>query len=148
MGQQLTRSATLRWTTDPPGGVGRVSVASGAFAALAISLAEGDPHPRESTPGELLASALAGYLGMHLALRMQRHGTPLRELVVEVQLSITPWPSYTTRTITFAVRGRPGDGKTLTGEEFAAATREALDTATENMGLRPGLIQLGECELA
>jgi hypothetical protein len=85
---------------------------------------------------------------MHLALRLQRDGTPLRELVVEVQLSVSPWPSYTTRTITFSVRGRPGEGQALAGDAFAAATREALDTATENMGLRPGLVQLAESELA
>ena len=52
MTERLTRRATLKWTTNPPGGVGRVSVASSAFAALPISLAEAEPNPREATPGE------------------------------------------------------------------------------------------------
>jgi uncharacterized OsmC-like protein len=122
-------------------------VASSAFAALPISLAEADPNPRESTPGELLAAALAGYLGMHLALGMQRDGSPLRELVVEVQLTVSPWPSYTTQAIGFSVRGRGGGGEEISSDAFASVAQKTLDTAMANMGLGPGLTRLDEAEL-
>lgn len=67
-----TRQATLRWLSGPPQGSGRLRVASRAFTALRLSISEGDPNPEETTPSELMCAALCGYLGMHLAQRMQR----------------------------------------------------------------------------
>jgi hypothetical protein len=145
--ERLTRSATLRWTTNPPSGVGRLGVASRAFAAVKISLAEGEPTPGETTPGEMLACTLAGYLGMHLAVRMQEAETPLRELVVDVELTISPWPEYTTEQIEFSVLGRlyaPGaiDEATFTGEIV-----QTLDTVADSLGLQKGLTRLADSQL-
>jgi organic hydroperoxide reductase OsmC/OhrA len=147
MSAQLTRRATLRWTNHPPRGVGRLGVASGAFAALPISLAEVDPHPRETTPGELLASALSAYLGMHLALRMEREGTDLRELVIETELSVSPWPDYTTERVSFTVRGRALDRAAPDPKSFASATAETLSIAMDNLGLDENLSTLVDTEL-
>lgn len=143
----LTRYATLRWLTSPPRGVGRLSVASSAFAALNISLAEGDPVPGETTPGELLAASIAGYVGMHLALRMQESDTPLRELVVEAQLTITPWPEYLTRQVELTVEGRLCASETFGEQAFTGVAEQTLETAANSLGLRRGLIRLATARL-
>jgi hypothetical protein len=147
--QQLARNASVRWLRDPPRGTGYLSVASKAFAALPISLAEADPHPQQTTPSELLAASLAGYLGMHLALRMQQDDTPMRELIVDVDLTVSPWPSYETERARFSVRGRllAGDGRTLDPDEFAAATESTLARLASSIGLRKELLELVETQL-
>lgn len=143
----LTRHATLRWLTSPPRGTGRLSVASSAFAALNISLAEGDPVPGETTPGELLTASIAGYVGMHLALRMQESETPLRELVVEAHLTITPWPKYLTQQVELTVEGRLRDPEATGQQKFTAITEQILETAANSLGLRDGLMRLAEARL-
>jgi len=145
--EHLTRSATLKWTTNPPSGVGRLGVESRAFAAVPISLAEADPNPKQTTPGEMLACALAGYLGMHLALAMQRAHTPLRELVVDVELTVSPWPEYATQTIEFSVAGRPCDPDTIAHDAFAGKVQDVVDTLAESLGLRPGLTRVAKSQL-
>jgi len=145
--KQLTRSATLKWTTNPPSGIGRLGVASRAFAAVKISFAEEDPTEGETTPGEMLACALAGYLGMHLALAMREAQTPLRELVIEVELAISPWPHYTTQQIEFSVSGRLCDPASIGEDTFAGEIERALDTASANLGLRKGLTRLADSKL-
>lgn len=140
--KQLTRSATLKWTTNPPSGVGRLGVASRAFAAVKMSLAEEDPTEGETTPGEMLACALAGYLGMHLAVRMREAETPLRELVIDVELTISPWPDYVTQQVKFSVLGRLCNSGTLDEDKFESEIEKTLNIVVENLGLRTGLTRL------
>jgi hypothetical protein len=145
--ERLKRSATLKWTTNPPSGVGRLGVASRAFAAVPISLAEAEPTQGETTPGEMLACTLAAYLGMHLALRMQEAETPLRELVVDVELTISPWPEYVTEAIELSVLGRLCELDSLAGDAFAGEAQRTLEIAADGLGLRGGLARLVDSQL-
>jgi len=146
--QQLTRSAALRWATNPPSGVGRLAVASRAFAAVKVSLAVEDPTYGETTPGEMLACTLAAYLGMHLALRMQNAETPLRELVIDTDLTISPWPEYATQRVEFSVIGRLCDPDATDKDTFNSEIEQTLDTASASLGLRTGLTRLKDVELS
>ena len=132
---------------QPAERVGRLGVASRAFAAVKISLAEEDPTPGETTPGEMLACTLTAYLGMHLALRMHEAETPLRELVIDVELAISPWPDYTTQQIEFSVLGRPCDPGTIDEDTFASDIEQTLDIVTGSLGLREGLTRLADSRL-
>ncbi len=145
--KRLTRSATLRWTTNPPSGVGHLSVASRAFAAVKISFAEEDPTAGETTPGEMLACTLAAYLGMHLAVRMQQAETPLRELVIDVELAISPWPDYTTQQIEFSVLGRLCDPGAIDEDAFTSEIEQMLDTVADSLGFQNGLTRLADSRL-
>jgi organic hydroperoxide reductase OsmC/OhrA len=63
----MLRHATVRWLTDPPHGLARVRVDSGAFAALPLSVPGGEPRAGETTPGELLAAAYSAFMATNLA---------------------------------------------------------------------------------
>lgn len=148
MAKQLKRSATLRWSTNPPSGVGRLGVASRAFAAVKISFAEEDPAHGETTPGEMLACTLAAYLGMHLALRMQDAETPLRELVIDAEVIVSPWPEYATQQVEFSVVARLCDRDSIDDHTLTAVIERTLDVVSAGLGLRTGLTRLKVVELS
>ena len=85
----MRRRATITWLDRPPEGTGRVRVDSRAFTALPIS-APGDeaPHPRQATPGELLAAAHGAVFLGALAELLEADGTPARELVVNADCEL------------------------------------------------------------
>lgn len=143
----LKRSARLQWLTSPPSGAGRLAVASGAFSVVKISLALEDPIPGQTTPSELFACTVAGYLGMHLSLRMRENQSPLRELTVDANLTISPWPEYVTQSIEFDVIARLDGHEALDESAFRDHAEQTLATVAKSLCLSDRLLHLAGARL-
>jgi len=74
---RIERTAEVAWEGTVARGGGAISAGSGAFSALAYSLATrvGAPEGKTS-PEELLAAAHGGCITMSLAGELQKDGTP------------------------------------------------------------------------
>jgi len=115
-----------------------VRVDSRAFTALPIS-APGDaaPHPREVTPGELVAAAHGAMFLGALAELLEADGTPARELVVDADCEIGGEKlDHRLSVVELSVHGIV-DGLDEGGFEAAAAA--ALERVREWLGLREEL---------
>jgi len=129
----VTRRASLHWLTGPPRGTGRVGVESRAFTALPLAIAEQTPKPEQTTPSELLAAALSGYLGMQLALRVERDGHSVKEIVVNTDLHVSASPEYAVESVRFELRARV---PALDEPTFLSVVEETLARTIKAIGLR------------
>jgi osmotically inducible protein OsmC len=130
----IKRNATLRWLSHPPSGRARLSVESGVFTQLPLSVAEGEhPNPGETTPGELLAAAHCAFLAVAIAERLVQGGTPANELIVDgaVSLDMDASDPHVTG-VDLGVRGRvPG----LDAVAFASIVTDCTSQIPKRVGL-------------
>ena len=112
-------------------------VDSDAFTALPVSVAEGDPTPGETPPGELLTTPYAGFMAVKLAQRLEQERTPARELMVEAWCRLSSDVEVRSlEGVDLQVRGRaPG----LDHEGLRTAARAALVSFRESVGIGPDL---------
>jgi organic hydroperoxide reductase OsmC/OhrA len=121
----------IAWLTDPPHGSAHVGVGSRCFTALPLSLSTSEPHPGETTPGELLAAAHGSALAVILARMLEESGAAARELVVETTYQLEgDW--YEVSRIDFDVRARLSGGAYPPLDRLAGA---ALDRCAQSLGL-------------
>jgi osmotically inducible protein OsmC len=123
---RIERHAHVLWIDHGDGGRGRLRGDSQAFSALPLSLAQDgiDPGESHTTPGELLAAALAGSFVVTLADLLARHGTPPRELAVDAFCQVHEnGPRRTVVGLLLQVAGR---GTGLDAAAFAASADAAL----------------------
>jgi organic hydroperoxide reductase OsmC/OhrA len=111
-----------------------VRVDSRAFTALAISApGEDAPHPREVTPGELLAAAHGAMFLGALAELLEADGTPARELVVDADCEIGGQKlGHRLSAVEFGVHGIV-DG--VDEDRFEASAAAALERLRDWLGL-------------
>jgi organic hydroperoxide reductase OsmC/OhrA len=78
--------ASIRWLTQPPDGVPRLTVDSHTFPALPVSINKEASHPLATSPGELLAGAFGSVFAWMLAEELVEDATQAHELEVTVTL--------------------------------------------------------------
>jgi hypothetical protein len=93
----VVRRGRVAWLTHPPEGTAHMSVQSGAFGHIALSVPVADPVPHEATPGELLAVTHGFFLLWTLAEALVAAGAQAHELTVEAACSFAG--SLTDRTL-------------------------------------------------
>lgn len=105
-----------------------MSVESGAFGALPVTLPEGDPLPEETTPGELLAVTHAIFLAAALSRVLADAGSPASELVVSAECTFDgPVARRELVAVDLRVHGRvPGLDAGVFDEAVADARRRYL----------------------
>jgi len=131
------RHGTIRWLNDPPNGIARLHVDSNAFTTLPLSIRGGEPNDLATSPGELLAAAYSAFIATNLAERLERHGVPARELVVDVWCRLSR--EVTARSVEgvdIEIRGRV---PRLDEQGFEDAARATLERTREALGLRADL---------
>jgi len=137
----VTRRGRASWLTGPPAGTARIEGESSAFGALPVTLPEGDPVHKETTPGELLAVSLAMFVAAALSEELLREGLHANELVVEAACTFSGALSdRQLSALELQVRGRvPG----VDTAGFRAAAKTATRQALRAAGAREDL----PCEL-
>lgn len=80
--------ARIRWLTDPPAGVPRLSVGSGSLA-IPLNVDREDTHPLAASPAELLAGAIGSIFAWFIAKELVDAGTQAHELVADVNLIVS-----------------------------------------------------------
>jgi organic hydroperoxide reductase OsmC/OhrA len=132
-GAGVVRHATIRWLESPPHGVARVHVDSHAFKSLPLSIRPGDPSPGKTTPGELLAAAVAAFMATRVAQRLERDGSP------PLELGVSAWCFFSHEAVDrfeVEVHGRvPGVGD----DAFSAAVQAERAPCGQALGLRDDL---------
>jgi hypothetical protein len=83
--QRVARRGRVAWLTHPPDGTARISVESGAFGAVAVSVPESDPDAHKAAPGELLAVTHAVFMAWALSEVLAAAGSPADELIVSAE---------------------------------------------------------------
>ena len=113
---RIERSATTVWEGNLARGNGSITAATGAFSALAFSLATRVDKPDGKTsPEELLAAAHAGCFAMSLAGELTKAETPPGRLDV---------------TCTIVMDEVEGQGHQIVGSQVkVSATVEGVDAA-------------------
>lgn len=132
----VVRHGRVAWLTRPPGGAGHMSVQSGAFGHIALSVPEADPVPHEATPGELLAVTHGFFLAWCLAEELLGAGAQAQELAVEAACTFTgPVAERTLDSVELTVTARvPG----LERAEFDVIVARARQRYPRAAGLRDG----------
>ena len=122
----VERHAHVLWTDRGGGGCGRLGGGSRTFSALPISLADGEAAPNDShtTPGELLAAALAASFAVTLADLLARRSAPAHELVVDATCQVQEAGSV--RALNGLRLRLAGRGNALTAATFAESADAAL----------------------
>jgi osmotically inducible protein OsmC len=132
-GAPVVRHATIRWRASPPHGLARVHIDSHAFNSLPLSIQTGDPSPGETTPGELLAAAVAAFMATRVAQRLEADGSPPGELGVSASCLFS---HEAVDRFEVDVHGRvPGVGD----DAFRAAVQTELAPCMRALGLRGDL---------
>jgi organic hydroperoxide reductase OsmC/OhrA len=85
----FTPEATIRWLTNPPEGVPRLTVGSESLAALPLSVDHDAAHPLATTPGELFAGAIGSVFAWFAAEELVKEGTQAHELIAHVTLTLS-----------------------------------------------------------
>jgi organic hydroperoxide reductase OsmC/OhrA len=131
---QVVRRGRVSWLTHPPHGEARIGVESQAFSATPVALPEGDPVPKEATPGELLAVTHAMFMATALSEMLAEAGSPANELVVSADCTFAgPLRDRELVAIDLRVHGRvPG----LEASGFDEAVAVAHGRYLRSSGLR------------
>lgn len=83
--ERVVRRGRVSWATHPPHGTARISVASRAFRAVAMSVPNADIVAHETAPGELVAVTHATFMAWKLSEVLAEAGSPADELTVEAE---------------------------------------------------------------
>jgi organic hydroperoxide reductase OsmC/OhrA len=83
------REATIRWLTNPPEGVARMTVGSGSLHSLPLSLDPAATHPLATSPAELFAGAIGTIFAWFAAQELVDAGTHARELTAGVTITVS-----------------------------------------------------------
>ncbi len=120
---EVVRRGRVSWLTHPPAGVARIEAESQAFGALPVSVLEGDTAPHVATPGELLATTHAMFMGAVLSEALALAHSPAQEILVEASCTLTgPVRDRELTAVDLHVQARvPG----LDGATFEDAVTEA-----------------------
>jgi organic hydroperoxide reductase OsmC/OhrA len=129
------REATIRWLGNPPSGVPRLSVGSQSLEAWPLDVNPEAEHPLATSPGELLAGAVGGVFAWLTASELVKEGTPARELIAYVTLTISDDADpmdLALRGIACQLVGRvPG----VTRERLQAAAQSAMTRCMTALGM-------------
>jgi hypothetical protein len=135
----LEREATIRWLGNPPSGVPRLSVGSESVTAWPLDVNPDAVHPLATSPGELLAGAVGGVFAWLAAEELLKEGTPARELIAYVTLTIS---NESDDPMDLALSGIAcelvGRVPSLNREQLAAAAQAAMARCIAALGMRPG----------
>jgi organic hydroperoxide reductase OsmC/OhrA len=84
----LEREARIKWLTNPPEGLPRMTVGSGSVS-LPLSLDPTATHPLATSPAELLAGAIGSIFAWFAARQLMDDGTQAHELTADVTLTVS-----------------------------------------------------------
>jgi uncharacterized OsmC-like protein len=129
------RQATIRWLTDPPAGVPRLSVGSGSLS-IPLSVDTEATHPMAASPAELLAGALGSIFAWFTANELLDSGTQAHELVADVNLTVSDDAagpgSLALSAIDYTLFGRVSG---IDQERLEAVARVGVSRCLETLGL-------------
>jgi lipoyl-dependent peroxiredoxin len=130
----VTRRARVAWLTHPPHGTARISVQSGAFSAVALSVPEANPDAHKAAPGELLALTHGVFMAWALSEALAMAGTPANELTVRAECTFAgPVTARELVAVALAVYGIvPG----VDAATFAEAADDAQRRYLRSAGVR------------
>jgi hypothetical protein len=128
--------ATIKWLTNPPEGLPRMTVGSGSVV-LPLSLDPAATHPLATSPAELLAGAIGSIFAWFAARQLMDDGTQAHELTAEVTLTVSDDPGGVTdlalSSLACKLLGRvPQIGQ----ERLEAVAKLAMSQCVESLGLR------------
>jgi organic hydroperoxide reductase OsmC/OhrA len=128
--------ATIKWLTNPPEGLPRMTVGSGSVV-LPLSLDPDAPHPLATSPAELLAGAVGSIFAWFAARQLMDDGTQAHELTADVTLTVSENPGGITdlaiSRLACKLLGRvPHIGQ----ERLEAVAKLAMSQCVESLGLR------------
>jgi organic hydroperoxide reductase OsmC/OhrA len=138
----LERQATIRWLTNPPEGLPRMTVGSGSVS-LPLSVDPNATHPLATSPAELLAGAIGSIFAWFAARELMDQGTQAHELVVDVTLTVSEDPGGITdlalSRLDCKLLGRVPD---VDEERLKAVAKLAMSRCVETVALRTDRLEV------
>lgn len=86
---EFEREARIRWLTNPPEGVPRMTVGGGALQSVPLNVDLQASDPLATSPGELIAGAIGATFAWLAARELVREGAHAREFTVVVTLMVS-----------------------------------------------------------
>jgi len=134
---EIVRTATVTWTGDLRGGLGKASTQSGALREVSITFPSRFEQGEGSNPEELIAAAHAACFSMALSGRLAQRGLPPQEIRTRAAVTLQTGeggPRITKVHLETEARVPGADEAT-----FRQAAEEAKEGCPVSALLKPGL---------